>query len=130
MLKVPPYVKRLVSIAFFASLVYLGARTFAVETADCEIVFRLRGAGLAQLEELEVRLYEKGDDEMLGEFRKYYEHGATEPLGRWPLVVSEGDYVLQCDLRSKDSSFSVTIPITLVDGEAVSAYIEPPRPSR
>ncbi len=126
MLKVPPKLKRLLSIVFFAALVFFGARIFSVETADCEIVFRHRG-GLEQLEELEVRLYEKGDDELLGEYRQYYQHGATSPLGRWPLVVSEGDYVLQCDLRSKDSSYSVTIPITLVDGEAVSAYIEQPK---
>jgi hypothetical protein len=130
MRNVSPRLKRLLSIAFFAGLVFLGARTFAVESADCEIVFRQRGAGLTQLEELEVRLYEKGDDEMLGEFHQYYQNGAVDPLGRWPLVVSEGDYILECDLRSTDGSFSVTIPITLVDGDAVSAYIEAPRSNR
>lgn len=123
----PPKAKRLLSIAFFAAIVYFGARTFSVETADCEIVFRLRGSALPQLQELEVRLFEKGDDELLGEYRKYYPKGPEAPLGRWPLVVSEGEYRLECELRSSDGTFTVTLPVKLVDGEAVSVYIEVPR---
>ena len=123
----PPKPKRLLAIACFAAIVYFGARTFAVETADCEIVFRLRGPALPQLQELDVRLFEEGDDELLGEFRKYYQRGSEAPLGHWPLVVSEGDYRLECDLRSADGSFTVVMPVSLVDGEAVSVYIEAPR---
>jgi hypothetical protein len=126
---VSPTLKRLLSIAFFAALVYFGARIFSVESADCEIVFRLRGPELAHLQELDVRLFEKGDEHVLGNFRKYYENGSVEPLGNWPLVVSEGDYIVECDLRSTDGAFTVRIPVELVDGETVSVYIEAPRAS-
>jgi hypothetical protein len=126
MLTVPPKLKRLLSIGFFAAIVFLGARIFAVETADCEIVFRLRGPALPELQEMEVRLFEAGDNEMLGEFRKYYEHGSVEPLGRWPLVVSEGEYRLESELRSASGSFTQTLEVELVDGEAVSVYVEAP----
>ena len=127
--KLPPTVKRVLSIAFFASLVYFGARIFNVESADCEIVFRLRGPEIASLQELEVRLKEKGDNHILAEFRQYYENGSTKPLGRWPLVVSAGDYIVECDLRSADGVLSFTLPVELVDGDAVSVYIDPTRAS-
>jgi hypothetical protein len=125
--KLPPKLKRLLSIAFFAALVFLGARIFAVETADSEIVFRLRGEPIADLQEMEVHLFEVGDDEPLGEFRKYYERGSVEPLGRWPLVVSEGDYRLEVEMRRASGSFRQTIKLELVDGQAISAYIDEPR---
>ena len=125
--KLSPRLKRLLSIAFFAGLVYFGARTFSVETADSEIVFRLRGPQLPKLQELEVRLFEEGDDEVLGSFRKYYQKGSVEPLGNWPLVVSEGSYIVECDLRSSDGAFSQRLPVKLVDGQAVSVYIDVPR---
>jgi hypothetical protein len=124
--KLPPTVKRLLSIAFFASLVYFGARVFSVESADCEIVFTLRGPELETLQELEVRLYDGENDEAIGEFRQYFQKGSTAPLGRWPLVVAEGKYRVECDLRSEEGSFTVTLPVKLVDGEAVSVYIEAP----
>ena len=125
--KLPPALKRVLSIAFFAGLVFFGARIFSVESADCEIVFRLRGPEMPALQELEVRLMEKGDDHVLAEFRQYYERGSKTPLGRWPLVVSEGDYIVECDLRSADGSMSFTLPVSLVDGEAVSVYIDTTR---
>ena len=124
--KLSPRLKRLLSIAFFAALVYFGARIFSVESADCEIVFRLRGAELPELQELEVRLFEKGESEVLGTFKKYYQSGSVEPLGNWPLVVSEGDYMVECDLRFTDRLVTSKIPVTLVDGEAVSVYIDSP----
>jgi hypothetical protein len=124
--KLPPTLKRLLSIAFFAALVFLGARVFSVESADSEIIFRLRGPKLQTLQELEVRLLEDDSHELLGEFRKYYQDGSTAPLGQWPLVVAEGSYLLECDLRSEGGSFTVTLPVKLVDGEAVSVYIDPP----
>ena len=115
-------------IAFFASLVYFGAKTFAVESADCEIVFRLRGPELTTLQAMEVRLVEKDEERaLLGEFRKYYESGSTTPLGRWPLVISEGDYLVECDLHTAKGVVSLTLPVSLVDGDAVSVYIDPTR---
>ena len=127
--KLSPRLKRLLSIAFFAAIVFLGAKTFSVESADCEIVFRLRGPAMPQLQELEVRLFEKGDAEVLGSFKKYYQDGSVEPLGNWPLVVSEGDYIVECDMRSADGLSTVRLPVKLVDGEAVSVYLDPHRPS-
>lgn len=127
--KLSPRLKRLLSIAFFAALVFFGAKIFSVESADCEIVFRLRGPEMPKLQEMEVRLFEKGEAEVLGSFRKYYENGSVEPLGNWPLVVSEGDYLLECDLISADGLATIKVPVKLVDGEAVSVYLDPHRPS-
>ncbi len=123
----PPAAKRILSIAFVAAIVFFGARTCQVESADCELVFRFRDAPKVQLVELEVRLYDEEptiESESLGQFTKYYEDGRAGAEARWPLVISAGDYWIGGEIRTAGKTVSFTREVTLVDGEALSVYLD------
>jgi hypothetical protein len=93
------------------------------------MVFHLNEPGVKGLQEFHVRLFEAGDDEVLGEFRKYYRdedmEGEPKELGRWPLVVAAGDYRLEGDLITSTGPVAFTKKVALVDGRAISVYIDP-----
>ncbi len=120
----PPGLKRLLSIAFVAGVVFLGAKTCEVESADCELVFRFREVAPSGLRELEVRLYDGDSSEPLGEFRKYYDGDQSGPKARWPLVISAGTYRLEGILMSDEGAKEFERQVELVDGEAISVYLD------
>ncbi len=120
----PPGLKRLLSIAFVAGVVFLGAKTCEVESADCELVFRFRDVTPPGLRELEVRLYDGDASEPLGEFRKYYDGEQAGPTARWPLVISAGTYRLEGILMSDAGARTFEREVELVDGEAISVYVD------
>lgn len=124
MLSLPPTAKRIVSIAFFAALVFLGARTCSVESAHCELVFRVPPTERAQLRELEVWLYETESTELVGQFHKYYELGTEGPAGRWPLAVSAGHYRLEGQLHTRGGVRAFERAVELVDGETLVLNLE------
>jgi len=120
-----PTVKRVLSIAFVAAVVFLGAQVFKVDSADCELVFRFRKAPTVELVELQVRLYEKGQSgELVGEFKKYYQGGKPGPQASWPLVISAGRYRLEGEIVTGAGSRPVEKEVELVDGEAQSVYLD------
>lgn len=123
----PPALKKLISIAFFAGLVFLGARTCSVETASTEIVFRLGESISAPGElprELEVRLYEREGTELMGSFRKYYQDQQAGPDARWPLSISAGTYRLEGELETNQRVRSFTREVSLQDDEVVTVSID------
>jgi hypothetical protein len=121
----PPAVKRLLSIAFVATVVFLGAKTCQVESADCELVFRFRDPVAVELVELQVRLYEKGKSgEPIGTFRKYYQPGQGGPEARWPLVISAETYRVEGEIVTREGRKPFEREVTLVDGEAQSIYLD------
>lgn len=124
----PPVVKKVISVAFFASLVLFGARICSVESASCELVFRL-GASLDEpgevARELEVRLYELDNNELLGNFRKYFPTDSGKgPDARWPLTVSEGTYRLEGELTSDLKVRSFARQITIGDEDVIIVYVD------
>ncbi len=124
MVSLPPAAKRVLSIAFVAAMVFFGARTCQVESADCELVFRFKEAAPGGLMELQVRLFERGDaTEPIGTFSKFYD-GTPGAPARWPLVISTGTYVLEGTIRTGSGTFPFEREITLVDGEALSVYLD------
>ena len=125
MFSLPPAAKRVLSIAFVAAVVFFCARTCQVESADCELVFRFRDPVPGKLVELQVRLFEIGDrSEPIGTFSKYYEDGALGAPATWPLVISAERYRLEGEITTGIGSFPFEREITLVDGEALSIYLD------
>lgn len=125
MLSLPPTAKRLISIAFVAAVVFFGAKTCQVESADCELVFRFRDPVTVELVELHVRLYEKGEGgEPTGTFRKYYQAGQAGPEARWPLVISADTYRVEGEIITRNGPKPFETEVTLVDGEALSIYLD------
>tara|TARA_R110002096_G_scaffold44526_6_gene120173 strand:- start:81356 stop:81745 length:390 start_codon:yes stop_codon:yes gene_type:complete len=125
MVSLPPAAKRLISIAFVAAVVFFGAKTCQVESADCELVFRFQDAVPGRLVELQVDLFERGgSSEPLGTFRKYYENGEVGAPARWPLVISAETYRLEGEITTDAGRFPFEREITLVDGEALSVYLD------
>jgi|TARA_R110000868_G_scaffold177884_1_gene417038 hypothetical protein len=125
MVSLPPAAKRILSIAFVAAVVFFGARTCQVESADCELVFRFRDPVPGELVELQVRLFDTEDNsEPIGTFSKYYEGGATGAPARWPLVISAETYRLEGEIITSKGRFPIERKITLVDGEALSIYLD------
>ena len=127
MVTLPPAAKRILSIAFVAAIVFFGARTCQVESADCELVFRFRDAPEVKLVQLEVRLYDEEptpESESLGQFTKYYEDGRPGAEARWPLVISAGDYWIGGEIRTAAKTVPFSREVTLVDGESLSVYLD------
>ena len=125
MISLPPAAKRIFSIAIVAGVVFFGAKTCQVESADCELVFRFQDAVPGKLVELQVRLFERGDgSEPIGTFGKYYENGIVGAPARWPLVISAETYRLEGEITTSSGRFPFEREITLVDGEALSVYLD------
>ncbi len=125
MVSVPPAAKRVISIAFVAALVFFGAKTCQVESADCELVFRFADPVPAALVELQVRLYEKGDgSEPIGTFGKFYPNGKAGPPARWPLVISAETYRIEGEITTTEGRHPFEREVTLKDGEALSIYLD------
>ena len=122
MLSLSPALKRYMSIAFFAAIVFFGAKTCAVESAECDLVFKLRQEPASGLQDLEVHLLDIETGDYLGRFTSRYERGSV--LGRWPLVVSAGDYIVEGELRGTSGTVAFSKQVSLVDGEAISVYLE------
>ena len=114
-------VKRIISIAFLAAVVLLGARTCSTESAECSIRFELGEA--AGVESLEVRLFRGKESTPLGHFRKFY--GDTGgPLAVWPLTVAPGPYRLEGELRTATGLRSFGQEVRLEDGHQTYVHLE------
>lgn len=113
-----PKVKRLLSIGLFAAVVFLGARTCAVEGSECALRFQVEGL---EIEELRARLYEKGGNEMIGQYRQRYAKGQAG--ARWPMAVSAGEYRLEGEAILTSGARSFRGPVTLVDGKTISVHL-------
>lgn len=121
----PPALRRVISIAFVAAVVLLGARTCQVESAECQLVFRFQEQPPAGLVELQVRLFDEGEgDEPLGAFQKNYQDGIEGPPARWPLVVSAGTYRIEGEIVTREQSYLFERDVKLVDGEALTIYLD------
>ncbi|MCP4446807.1 MAG: hypothetical protein GY811_15885 [Myxococcales bacterium] len=121
----PPAIRRVLSVAFVAAVVFFGAKTCQVESADCELVFRFRDAVPNKLVELQVRLYDPGEtSEPIGTFKKYYQDGQAGPPAKWPLVISAGTYDLDGEIITETGRHAFEREVTLVDGEALSLYLD------
>ncbi len=125
-----PALKRVLSIAFVAGVVFFGAKTCQVESADCEFVFRFRGDVAGGLQRLEVHLLDSqpsasaADNEPLGSFTKFYEQGSAGAPARWPLVISADAYWIIGEITTGKGTFAFERKVTLVDGEAQSVYLD------
>lgn len=119
----PKKLKRYLSIAFFAAIVFFGVRIFSVEHTACEILLRWDGEELQNLQAVEARLFTAQDDEVLGSFTAYFDMPTHSDLGRWPLIVAPGGYLLEIDLRTTTRSVTIKRKVVLVDGETSSVYV-------
>ncbi len=122
MLSIPPALKKIMSVGLFAGVVFFGARTCSVESAECELVFRLPEA--SQVSELEVRLFEEDSTELVGQFKKHYYQGEATAAAKWPLKVAAGAYRLEGEMRTTSSVVPFVQEVTLENDEAIVVHLD------
>ena len=121
---IPPGLKKIISIAIFAGIVFFGARTCQVESAECELVFRLDASARKGVQEYEVRLFESGSTELIGQHRKQIHSGTSNVRARWPLEVAAGDYRIEGEIWLSAQRVRFEQEIELIDGEVIVVNLE------
>ncbi len=110
--------------AFLLALVFLTTRTCRSESASTEMRFRVGQAG-ATLRGLEAELYRPGEEEVLGFYRRDYQHGSGSDAGRWTVRADPGLYRMKIALRTAAGSTRIERGLEVFDGAVVTIDLEP-----
>ena len=109
--------------ALLLALLLISTRTCGHESASSEVRFRVGAAG-AQLRRLEAELRRPGQDELLGFYRREFDHGSGSEAGRWPLRADAGVYRMSISLRTASGAVRVERALEMVDGATVTLDLE------
>jgi hypothetical protein len=118
-------VKRVLSIAFLAALVMLGARTCSTEAAECTLSFSVEPERAGELQDVEVRLLEPEGHEVLGQFRAVQDAHPRSDLGRWQLTVPAGEYRLEIEITTARGRREFERTIELQDRAEIVLHLDP-----
>lgn len=122
---IPPGIKKFFSIAIFAGIVFFGAKTCEVESAECELVFKITNPEKHGVSDYEIRLFEEGSSEIIGQYRKQIHRGSGDAPGHWPLQVASGDYRIEGEIRfGTDKRVDFDRPVTLENGDVIVVHLD------
>lgn len=121
---IPPGLKKILSIAIFAGIVFFGAKTCEVESAECELVFRLASPQSRGVVGFEIRLFEKGSSELIGQFKQTYHAGGSDAPARWPLKVAAGDYRVEGEIDIGAERLRFEQEVELTDHDVIVIHLD------